>query len=168
MATWRIITPEIAMQRIDQTDTTQNLPLGTIVQARDTSSGAYGTGEFMYAKGVASTVVGSWVLLNHDGTTTLVAAGGVGQIGVAMSANVANQYGWYQINGKADVKTVTASGTLATDLYIGSTAGEAKGTTQAGDRIWNVKLSSTATTTLGTAVAQIQRPFTNAGKNSSV
>lgn len=167
MATWIHMAQFAGLQAITDTSTTQNHPLGQIVQARDISTGAYGVGEFVYAKGVANTVAGSWATLNHDGTTTLCAAGAVGPVGVAMSANVANQYGWYQINGKADVKTVTASGTLGTDLYIGSTAGEAKGTTQAGDRIWNVKLSSTATTTLGTAVAQIQRPFSNAGKNAS-
>ncbi len=167
MATWRIISPLIGLQRIAETSTTQLHAVGTIVQAQDTSSGAYGVGEFIYAKGVANTVAGSWATLNADGTTTLTVADAVGPVGIAMSANVANQWGWYQINGKGDAKSVTASGTIATDLYIGSTAGEAKGTTQAGDRIWNVKVSSTASVTTGAVVVQVQRPFTNDGKNAS-
>ena len=166
MATWRITSPVVGYPRIADTSTTQDLPLGTIVQAKDAS---YGVGEFIYLKGVASTAVGSWVTYNmDDGTTTLLAAGAKGPVAVAMSANVANQYGWYQIQGKADAKVVTASGAITDDddLYIGTTAGEANDTTVAGDRIWGVKTAS-INTTLGMIEAEIHRPFVNAGSNAS-
>jgi hypothetical protein len=82
-------------------------PLGTIVSAVDPT---YGTGEFIFLKGVASTVVGSLVTYDQTlATTTLApATGGNGPVAVAMSANVASQYGWYQIAGAAAVKAPNA------------------------------------------------------------
>src|SRR5215207_11732851 len=96
---YRIQENSIGWQPFAETSTTAKHALGTIRRAIDPT---YGPGEFVYLKGVASTAVGSWVLYNEDdGTTSLLAANDIGQVAVAMSANVANQYGWYQINGKA-------------------------------------------------------------------
>lgn len=163
---WIFTNNEIVPQAIAETSTTANLPLGTIKNAKDST---YGAGEFIYLKGVADTVAGSWVTYNmDDGSTALLAAGAVGPVAVAMSANVASQYGWYQIHGKAVARAVTGSGAIADDddLYIGTSAGEANDTTVAGDRIWNVKTAS-INTTLGFIDVEIARPFTNAGKNAS-
>ena len=55
---YTITTPLAGFQGIALTDTTQNHALGTIVQATDPT---YGAGEFIYLKGIASTVVGSMV-----------------------------------------------------------------------------------------------------------
>lgn len=91
----------IGNQSITETSTTQKHPLGTIVQARDAT---LGVGEFIYMKGVGSTIVGS--IVTYDDTwqtalaTTTVAAPSQA-LAVAMSANVASQYGWYQIGGMA-------------------------------------------------------------------
>lgn len=87
----------IGSQPIDATSTTQGLPLGTRVRAVDSS---YGEGEFVYLKGVASTAAGDFVVFDAKaGTTTRAVAGTTktGSVAVAMSANVASQYGWYQI-----------------------------------------------------------------------
>src|SRR4051812_25711329 len=87
-------TPFVGCQPIGTTSTTQNHPFGTIVRAVDS---VYGEGEFVYAKGVASTAAGDACTIN---TKTGVTARAVhttaarGLIGVAMSANVASQYGW--------------------------------------------------------------------------
>jgi len=72
------------VQPIAVTDTVQNHPLGTIVTAVDPT---FGGGEFIYLKGVASTVVGSLVTYDQFlATTTLApATGGVGSVAVAMS-----------------------------------------------------------------------------------
>ena len=52
--------------------------------------------------GAANTAVGSWVRYTEDDFgTTLLGADMIGQVAVAMAANVAGQYGWYQIKGKA-------------------------------------------------------------------
>ena len=91
----------IGGQKIADTETTQYHPLGTIVTARDPT---YGGGEFIYLLGVASTVVGS-VVTYHPSTyqTALCPVGNslAKPIAVAMSANVAASYGWYQISGLA-------------------------------------------------------------------
>ncbi len=163
---WTIAENTLLGQAIGDTSTTKKHELGMIVRAKDPT---YGVGEFIYLLGAANTVAGSWALINPDDwTTTLLAAGAKGPVGVAMSANVASSYGWYQINGKATARVVTASGAITDDddLYIGTTAGEANDTTVAGDRIWNVRTAS-INTTLGFIDAEIARPFVTAGSNSS-
>ena len=92
-------------QPIDETSTTQKLPTGTIIKAKDDS---LGVGEFIYLKGVASTVVGSVVAFDEADVTALAAANAQGRIGVAMSANVASSFGWYQISGKAHAKVLSS------------------------------------------------------------
>lgn len=98
---YHITTGEIGGQAIAETSTTQYHPLGKIVTARDPT---YGEGEFIYLLGVASTTVGS-VVTYHPSTwqTALCPVGNAipKPIAVAMSANVASQYGWYQISGLA-------------------------------------------------------------------
>ena len=79
----------IIPQAIDETSTTKKLPLGTRVEARDVASTDYGVGEFIYLEGVASTVVGSVVLIDQDDfSTSLATANDVGYLAVAMSANL--------------------------------------------------------------------------------
>ncbi len=119
-----------APQAINATSTTKNYPLGTRVWATDP---VLGPTEFQYAQGVASTAVDDLIQLNADGTTVRAAGGTIkGLSGFAQSANVANQFGWYAINGAclctiaADVTgdvvayaTATA-GTVADDIVAGS------------------------------------------------
>lgn len=86
-------------QATDVTSTTQQHPLGYIVKGWDPT---YGGGEFIYLLGVASTVVGSVVTFDATTYQTTLAAVGSGlprRLAFAMSANVAAQYGWYQISG---------------------------------------------------------------------
>ena len=115
---YTINTPLAGFQPIAVTDTTQNHAIGTIVTATDPT---YGGAEFIYLKGVASTAVGSVVVYNTtSGTTTLAPAGSnkPQPVAVAMSANVANQWGWYQISGVAVVaKAATVS--LAAGVAVG-------------------------------------------------
>lgn len=91
----------IGTQPIANTETVAKHPLGTIVTAWDPT---LGSGEFIYLKGVASTVVGS--IVNYDDNfqtalDTTATAGPSRPLAVSMSANVASQYGWYQIAGLA-------------------------------------------------------------------
>lgn len=95
------IQARIGAQPIANTDTTQRHPLGTIVKGVDPT---YGEGEFIYLLGVASTVVGSPVTYDPSTYQTALAAVGTNlprPIAFAMAANVASQYGWYQISGVA-------------------------------------------------------------------
>jgi hypothetical protein len=135
------------------------LSLGTIVRAVDPT---YGSGEFIFLKGVASTVVGS--LVDYDlsaGTTTLApATAGTGPCAVAMSANVLNQYGWYQITGIAAVKAPNAMVVGAEIFMLAATPGSVDDAAVAGEQILNAKaLSTTGTPSAGLALIEINRPF---------
>lgn len=146
------------MQGIAVTDTTQNHKLGTIVRAEDNT---YGGGEFIYLKGVASTVAGSVVTYDpYGGSTTLApATAGLAQpLAVAMSANVASQYGWYQIAGNAVVAT---NGTLASGaaVYLAG-SGQLTSTQANGKQVLGaVSVAATGTPATGFAVVNINRPF---------
>ncbi len=148
-------------QPIANTETTQAHPLGMIVTAADPT---YFGGEFIYLKGVASTAVGSWVTYNaDDGTTALLAADAIGPVAVAMSANVASQYGWYQISGKAVGKALTGFLDNA-NVYATATAGSVDDAVVAGDRVKGAKgASAVDTPSTGLAEFEIARPFMDDG-----
>lgn len=109
-------------QAIADTSTTAKHALGTIVRAKDPT---YGVGEFIYLKGVGSTVVGS--IVNYDDTwqtalDTAAVSGPSRPLAIAMSANVADYYGWYQISGMATAKKAN-SVSFADGAGLGSGSG---------------------------------------------
>lgn len=155
-------TPRLGTQPIAVTDTTQRCALGTRISANDP---VYGDGEFIYLKGVASTVVGS--VVTYDGASTgtptyqtvlAPATANLGQpLAVAMSANLATGFGWYQIAGSAVVATsgtfvaaakvfLAGSGALTTTVAAGMEVLAARGNT------------ATGTPAASQAVVQIDRP----------
>lgn len=147
----------VGLQAIADTSEVQQHPLGTIVGAADPDLGA---GEFIYLEGVASTAVGSWVTYNlDDGSTTLAVADAIGPVAVAMSANVADQYGWYQISGKA----IGVAGDVADNaaVYLTATPGSVDDAVVAGDRIKGAKVASADDTISGTAEFELMRPFSD-------
>lgn len=151
-----IITDGIAgSQPIATTSTVKNHPLGRIVRATDPT---YGSGEFIYLLGVVSTIVGSWVTYNmDDGSTTLIVPNAIGPVAVAMSANVASQYGWYQIQGKA----IGYAADVADNgkVYIDTLAGRCDDAVVAGDKVHNAKWASAEDTATNLAEVEIARPF---------
>lgn len=155
------IEADVINQKIDETSTTQNHTLGKIIRAEDRDTTLYGQGEFIYLKGVASTAIGEPVIYDLDAmTSTRAVAGSRGSIAIAMSANVANQYGWYQIAGTAVVKT----GTVAANAvgYLTATAGTLDDAVVSGDKIDNLKfITANGTPSAGFALAQINRPSAN-------
>jgi hypothetical protein len=144
-------------QPIAETSTTQKHPLGTLVRAKDP---VYGEGEFIYLSGVASTAVGTWVTVHEDGwTTTRLAANDIGRVAIAMSANVASQYGWYQISGKA-VGLALAGYADNGLVYATATAGSIDDAVVAGDRVKKaIGASAVGTPSTGLAEFEIDRPF---------
>lgn len=151
----------IISQSIADTSTTQALPLGTRVRAADSSLGA---GEFIYLSGVASTAVGSWVIFNEaDYSTVLLGANAIGQVAVAMSANVASSYGWYQVRGKAVGKALTGFVDNA-NVYATATPGSVDDAVVAGDRVKQCKgASAVDTPSTGLAYFEIDAPFMDDG-----
>jgi len=63
--------------------------------------------EYIYLKGVANTVAGSWVSFDELGVTTLLVANAQGRVAIAMAATVASTWGWYQVYGSAQGKALT-------------------------------------------------------------
>lgn len=152
----------LGFQPISTTSTTKNHPLGTIVRATDTGAAAYGAGEFIYLLGVASTIQGSFATYNLDnGGTALLVANAIGPVGVAMSANVASQYGWYQISGKTVGK---ASASYADNGLVWATAtpGEVDDAVVDGDMVHLAKgASALDTPATGFAEFEISRPYSD-------
>jgi len=77
-----------------QEDSSKQIRLGT--RAKDVDGN-----EFIYLQGTASVVAGNWVVWDQHYGTTLIAATSVGPVGVAATATVLGEYGWFQIFGKA-------------------------------------------------------------------
>jgi len=157
MSSYRLNTTVIGTQAIATTSTTQQHPLGTRIKAVDAT---YGEGEFIYLKGLAATAVGSWVTFNQDdNTTALLAANAIGPVAIAMSANVADQYGWYQIYGKAVGKVLAAYADNGL-VYATATAGSVDDAVVAGDRVkLALGASAIGTPAAGLAEFEIQYPF---------
>jgi hypothetical protein len=152
---FRHVQGAIGMQPINETSATQNHPLGLLVQGRDET---YGDGEFVYLKGVASTAAGDLVCYNSSsGNTVRAVIGGTGSSGpcaVAMSANVASQYGWYQVSGAGPVNSATVLAN--TSMYLTSTAGQIDDAVSANNQVSGVVIK--AASSGGFATCQISRP----------
>jgi hypothetical protein len=146
-------------QGIATTSTSQEQDLGSIVQAWDST---YLTGEFIYLKGVASTVVGSFVTYNlKDCTTALLVANAIGPVAVSMSINVASSFGCYQISGTAVGKAKAGFADNAA-VYGTSTAGSIDDAVVAGDRVHNAKgASALDDPSTGLAKFELNRPHTD-------
>jgi hypothetical protein len=108
-------------QNIADISTTKKHQLGTIVQAFDP---VLGMGEFIYLKGVASTVVGSGVTYDDSFQTALasIAVKVPRPLAIAMGACVATYYGWYQIGGIAVVAKANTT-SFAKGAALGITSG---------------------------------------------
>ena len=154
---YRVRDEYIGAPVITDTDTVARVPLGTRLHAYDP---VYGDGEFIYLLGAASTVVGSWVTFRQDdNSTVLLAANAIGPVAVAMSANVASQYGWYQIYGKA-VGLALAGYVDNALVYATATAGSIDDAVVAGDRVkLAIGASAVGTPAAGQAEFEIQYPF---------
>lgn len=160
---WIIDTPRLGYPPITQTDTSAKIALGTICKAVDST---YGEGEFIYLLGVVNTVVGLAVSYNATTfqTTVLPSTANLSvPIAWAMSANVATQYGWYQIEGlvtalKTAVKADPAVN--AQRIYISATAGRVMQTSAAGKNILGAARANltTVTSTTSTVTLLVSRP----------
>mgnify|MGYP003481022943 FL=1 len=151
----------VGWQAIADTDTIKRHALGTIVSAIDSSLGG---GEFIYLQGVGSTVVGSIVNYDDNFVTALdtsATAGPSRPLAVAMSANVANQYGWYQISGLAvAAKASTVSFADGAGLGAGSglAVAVATGTVIQGAIVRTVASAATGRVTVAIAINRPHDP----------
>lgn len=153
-------TPELGLQAIGLNSTVQNHPLGRLITAYDST---LGEGEFIYLLGVASTIVGSVVRYNATTWQTTLITNTANQavpVAVAMSANVAAQYGWYQISGNAVIKKTAVVVLPTVPVFLSSTAGRVKVLASAGLQVLGARSANlvTVTTTTSTVTVTIDRP----------
>lgn len=140
-------------------DTTEKVPVGTIVRAEDPT---YGVGEFIYLKGVANTVVGSAVVWRDGDFQTVLAPIGTNlpeSIAFAMAATVAANFGWYQIGGIAIAKKAVGT-SLAANIAVGiNTIGLITASTT-GDEVLGALVSAVASakSDVSTVKLMINRP----------
>jgi hypothetical protein len=160
---WAPSDNRLGVQNIQSTSTTQNNTLGTIIRAVDTS-GSFGEGEFIYLLGVASTVAG--IMVRWDATTfqTTILPSTANldvPIAVAMSANVASQYGWYQISGMCSTLKTAVQVTPQNKVYISGTAGRVFVTSTSGKELMGARTANltTVTSTTSAITLQLSRPF---------
>lgn len=147
----------IQAQQLTETSTVQKHPLGTVVKANDPT---FGEGEFIYLKGVASTAVGDVVAFSlATGTTTRCLAATRGPLAIAMSANVANQYGWYCIRGNVPVSAAGAV-VIGAVVYLTATAGAVDDAVTAGSGVSGITFT-TAPSGVGTFAADVFYPTAN-------
>jgi hypothetical protein len=133
---------------------------GTILHCNDP---VQGSGEFIYLQGVANTVAGSVVVYDtRANTTTLAVTGSRGSVAVAMSANGAGSFDFYQIGGAAVVKETGA--TANGRPYVTATAGQASVTVSATNAIDGMTFTAAdgaAGLSAGFAFAELDRPSLN-------
>lgn len=139
--------PETGIQALMAVSTTQNLPIGTIVRGLDPNLGA---GEFIYLLGVASTAAGDFVTWNGLTGQTTRWAGTVllgSPLAVALTANPAASYGWYQISGNA---VGSSSGTVAQgDQAYWNAAAQVKSAVVASKQVVGAVASTANNATVG-------------------
>ncbi len=83
-----------------------------------------------------------------------------GPCAVAMAANVANQFGWYQISGLSPIKSTTVA--AAGNVYLTATAGQVDDTTVAGDKVDGARFKTAdGTPAAGYAYVMLDRPSLN-------
>lgn len=163
---WKIITPIVGAQAINEVSTVQRHELGLEVQARDVGANLCGVATFKYVKGVTDGARGAWAGINmDDGSTTLAVANGIyGLVGIMMSdLDAATDYGWVGIDGKI----AGLAGAAFADngnVYLTATAGTVDDADVAGDLVSNAKgAAALDTPETGFAHFEIHRPHTDDG-----
>lgn len=136
------------------------VPLGTIARFKDPT---FGEGEFIRLIGIGSTIVGS--LVTYNATTfqsqlTVNTAVQAAPVAVAMSACVAGEHGWYQIEGLAVIKKTAVVANPQVPIYLSATAGRVKVLASAGLQVVGARGANLATvlSTVSTITVLINRP----------
>lgn len=134
--------------------------LGMVCRAFDPT---YGEGEFIMLVGVANTVVGSLVTYNTTTYQTALSpntANLAQPVAVAMSANGAASFGWYQIGGLAVIKKTAVAVNPGVAVYQSATTGRIMPTAASGKQLLGARSANLASvaSTVSTVVVSINRP----------
>jgi hypothetical protein len=138
-----------------QIDTVQRFPFGMVIAGTDSVGGF---AEFVYLKGVASTIVGSVVNYDELGVSSLLAAGSVGPVAVALAiVDAATKFAWYGIYGTFPTDVVANTADNA-KLGRETTDGKVGDGFAAGDQLVGA-ISRAATTAAAVVNCQFFRAF---------
>lgn len=114
--------------------------------------------EYIFLKGVASVVAGSWVSFSHLFETALLTTTSVGAVAVATAAVVASRWGWFQIYGAGSgIIGNEVSGDLA--LFASSVTGSVDDLVVTGDLIKGAYSRSASAVTGASITVQLNYPF---------
>ena len=159
---WKITENRLGQSLIGGIDDSAKVPVGTVVTAVDDSLGG---GEFIYLKGVASTVINDVVTYDVNFLTVRAAAGNSlpRPVAFAMGAVVANKWGWYQIGGVAyasKTKTISMAAGIAVGVSTTAKVIHSSSVKEISGCLVAVVASATTTTNNGERVAlMVNRPM---------
>ena len=157
----------IGAPNIESHETTEHVPIGTIVAATGRPLSGTGsrrsTGEFIYLRGVASTQEGELVRYTAANGVTVrntETAGAAWPLAVAMAATVANEFGWYQISGYALVRKTAVPIAGGSKLYQSETVGSVEAVASATFEVHGCRVAATTSTSTSATyvLAYINRP----------
>lgn len=138
--TWQVQDP-IGVADLTTVDTVKQWELGQRCKARDVGSTAYGFGDFIYLKGVASVARGSVCLILDDYSVGLLAARDKGAVALALGAvDAATKFGWFQVRGMGVALCDTVA--AAAPCYIDGTAGRIDDAAVAGDCVLGMRTNT--------------------------
>lgn len=121
-----------------------------------------GDDEYIFCKGVASTVAGSAVVIDESYATALLTTslGAVpNRIGFAKAAIVASKYGWYQVRGTSVPMSLAASCAKDVALYTTATAGVLDDESSSQNKVLGV-VNDTAVTSAAVSAGRAIHPHT--------
>lgn len=148
---------------------TVNAAVGAVTDIHTEAKVAVGTrmrgddgNEYIYLKGVASTVAGFWVTYDEAGVTTALVINAIGPVAVAMAATVAATWGWYCVDAPVGVLALVAANS-ADNTTIGreTTDGYAGDGRAAGDEILNCIARGATAGAAALTTVQFSYPFVN-------
>lgn len=157
--TWAVTSEMGLNQALDAVSGTQQHTIGKRVVARDVGVTNYGEAEFVYLRGVLNTVAGNYVVFEGNGTTIRAVARSIGPGAVAMAATGDNQWGWYQVRGRAKVTAAVVTDNTSLSLAGAGTPGGLVSAPVAGDLISGAR--SDGATDTGFALVTLNYPSTN-------
>lgn len=116
--------------------------------------------EYIYLKGVGSTVAGSWVIYDEAGATTLLDSDNteIAPVAVAQAAvDATTEYGWYMIFGTCTALAADVADNGA--VFASATAGTADDAPIADEQVIGAVWRSADTLATTSATVQLSYPF---------
>jgi hypothetical protein len=135
----------VTLANIDQVDTEKRFPLGSHFDV--------GNNAYVYVQGVTNGAANALVTFTSAGVTTLLAANAIGMVGVLKAAlDATTKYGFVQVAAKAGDCSVSTDTVAANTVpYIDGTAGRIDDSAVAGDKVYNMIITSADTSNVATA-----------------